>query len=199
VSLFGFVTTPFTIAIFAAGPDNTPLRSLVALPFFFALLAYALLTARTLLFKALGSFLIFGIVLQFISITAEYSAVDQLRNEFDGQLASQIYSRLDSNCNIEGGGIRVAFVGERDFVSSLANARGSTYGASIFSWDSLSEYPWRVNELMRVRGYGNFNAVQLSTVDAKDAVISSMGVFPSDNSIVCHNGVNIVKLAQVSN
>lgn len=195
-SVVGFFGAPFVIVILVSGPDWSPLRSLVSLPFVFAVMAYLLIGLKKQSFRLASVALISSITFQFLSITAEYSAMDRLRNEFDAQLASQIYYQLQPQCRSSDGNFKVAFVGNRYFTSGLAAAKTSTYGASIFSWDVLSDYPWRVNELMRARGYADFSAVQLSTLGVEPSYIAQMDVFGAGSPVPCSDGISVVKLSE---
>lgn len=198
VSAAGLLIAPFAIALLASGPDNSPLRSLVALPLFFAAVTYLALDSKLLIFKVWAAGLVVLISLQFLSITGTYSAVDRLRNEFDAALASQIFGKLDSGCNQESPDLYVAFSGNRHFKATLPTARGSTFGSSIFSWDNLSNYPWRVNALMNARGYYDFSAVQLSELTLPEGLVAGMATFPSATSVTCVDGIHIVKLSEVN-
>jgi MFS family permease len=197
ISASGLLLAPFAIPFLASGPDNTPIRSLVALPMFFAVATYLALSSKSFLLRVWGIGLAVTISIQFLSITGEYSAVDRLRNEFDAALASQIYAKLDSGCSQDSPDLKVAFIGNKHFTTNLAMARGSTFGSSIFSWDNLSSYPWRVNALMQARGYEDFSAVQLANLDVPEGQISEMKPFPSDSSVICFEGTHIVKLSEV--
>jgi hypothetical protein len=197
ISAAGLLMAPFAISFVASGPDSTPLRSLVALPMVFAAATYLVLSSSSFLARVWGTGLVVIISLQFLLITGEYSAADRLRNEFDSAIASQIYAQLDSGCNQSSPNLNVAFIGNKYFTTNLAMARGSTFGTSIFSWDDLSSYPWRVNSLMQARGYSNFSAVQFSTLNVPEELISDMKPFPSGTSVICFEGTHIVKLSEV--
>jgi len=192
VALAGLVASPFVFFI-VSGVEGVPVRSLLTIGF---VLGVLLLVSLEVQFKTLRytSLILAGLLfVQLNQITAQYAAEERLAYEFNTSLASEIYNRM-STCGLEGDQPKqLSILGGRAFQSQYPTAQGSSSEGSFFGWYGSS--PGRAVVFMRLLGYGDISLASEELLATKASVFASMPVFPEQGSMICSDGVNLLKLS----
>lgn len=188
----GILCIPFVQHLFNGG--RMPLRTLVAIPPIFWMLAMIGLTSRvraialtSLLATALG-------LLQILYVSNLYFAAGHFARIHDQELAAALYTRIveirpdyDSQKPHT-----VDFFGARHFETNYPRPPSSTSGFSFFEWDGGNEE--RILDYMRLLGYSNLRAPPLEQRRQDLADFKQMPTWPSRDSVRIVGDVTLVKL-----
>jgi hypothetical protein len=192
VALVALIGTPFVFFL-ASGVEGVPVRSLLTIGFVLAVLLLVSLQAQ---FKTLryATLILAGLLfVQLSQITAQYASEERIAYEFNSSLASEIYHRM-STCGLDVDQPKqIAILGGRAFQSPYPTAQGSSSEGSFFGWYGSS--PGRAVVFMRLLGYGDISLASEELLATKASVFASMPVFPEQGSMICSDGVNLLKLS----
>lgn len=190
-ALLSLLGSPF-LFFFVSGVSGVPTRSHVTIGFVFAILLLLALSTRLAVVKVglviLGSLFL----LQLNQILAEYAAEERLAFDFNSALASEIYHRMDY-CGGKQAGLQLSISGSRPFSSLYATSPESSSEGSFFGWYGPS--PGRAGVFMRLIGYGDVSIKVLEELQPPTSLVQDMPVFPDQGSMVCFDGVNLLKLS----
>jgi len=198
VSMALAIVIALSPVVVAAG--IAPTRSLVALPFLYALMAANAFSRSENCVKwvewvkwgAFGSALFVGL---WISTTLFYA--DNVARQRDSVLALRIVNRVDSvGRPTFGDVIPVAVVGKWSHEVRGPALRVQIFGESFFEHDGGS--PWRIGSYLRLKGVRDFEMVPVTRLRDRLDRIDDLPSWPQAGSVAVVDDVVVVKLGPLS-
>lgn len=192
--VLGMLILPFTLQFLAGGGGTIPYRSMVAVPFVFALAGLALLSwVRGRWHKAVYVLMCLA-GFQLLNAHAYYSADRQLALAYNRDLAAAVYTRIQgcfpdfSTDQAQ----KVDFFGAAPFQSVFNRPYSSTIGHSFFDWDGGN--PVRIYYFMRLIGYQGLSLIQSDERARLQSNYADMPVWPAQGAVRCVDQTALVKL-----
>jgi hypothetical protein len=191
------LASPFALH-FLAGPDNVPLRTMIALGYATWLMAFIALTAKNPIITLLSVLIIGTYQIQSAGVTSQYIASAKLTQGHDEALASSIYQAIIQTSGNETASQHTPIVidvyGHKPFETLYAKALTSTTQASFFDWDNGNLL--RITTYMRLLGFNNILPADEKTRQTLTPYFSGMPTWPLPGSIINVNGTYLIKLSE---